>query len=748
MSVELALSTDLGRASLVAVLAVASLSVALLALEAFRARDRRRAALTTLLTGTLGSCALTLAILRPAMVESDDLAIGPRVLVLVDASRSMELSGDGTQRRSELADVATRALLAAAGDARVELATFGRGAPNPATAEQLGETLRLSPAPQSDLSAALEGLARRAEEPPASLVVVSDGRLDRPTPEELGLRGGLGLGPLEIPIHTVSVAKDAPKDAAIRAVRAAGAAVAHQPFSVRVEVACSGGLACGTVSVVARELEDKGAPEVLARGKAELGGGADASGTVELSLTLHRAGPRVVEFAIEAPDGDTIPENDRRFVVLDVSRDRVRILHIAGRPTYDVRAMRTWLKGDGSVDVVAFFILRTLSDHVGAPPSELALIPFPVDELFTVHLPSFDAVVLQDFDAEAYSLTPHLGALARYVDAGGGLIMVGGPTSFGSGKYAGSELAEVLPVALGPEHEREGADLGWFVPDFTPSAQVAPVLAPLRAVVGERLPSMPGTNLVGAARPGATVLFAHPSLRAGDQPMPVLALGEHGTGRTIALTIDGTHRLAFGTEAAEHAGRAYGALWDGLLGWLMRDPKYESTTIELPAGCIAGQASELVLRPLPGTKGEARVVVTRLGGDAEVVHEARVPIDTAARGTSLSVPPLGAGGYAVSVRTGDDDALGPATRRDFACERGGAEWADVRPDPSRLEAIARATGGVAVSHDDVVSIPRPPTVVVSTQRRAKPVAPPWVWTSVAAALVGLHWIVRRKSGLA
>jgi uncharacterized membrane protein len=748
MSTELALSTDLGTVSLVAVIAVASLSVSLLALEAYRARDHRRAALSSLLTGALGTLAVVVAILRPAMVESDDLAIGPRVLVLVDASRSMDLPGDGAERRSSLAAAAATAIVAEAGDARVELATFGRGAPSSATPEQLGDRLRLSAEPQSDLSAALDGLARRSEEPPAAVVVVSDGRLDRPGLEELGERGALGLGPAEIPIHTVSVAKDAPKDAAIRSVRAAGAAVAHQPFSVRVEVACSGGLACGTVSVVARELEDKGAPEVLARGKAELGGGADASGTVELVLTLHRAGARVVEFAIEAPEGDTVPDNDRRFAVLDVSRDRVRILHIAGRPTYDVRAMRTWLKADGSVDVVAFFILRTLSDHVGAPPSELALIPFPVDELFTVHLPSFDAVVLQDFDAEAYSLTPHLGALARYVDAGGGLIMVGGPTSFGSGKYAGSELAEVLPVALGPEHEREGADLGWFVPDFTSPAQVAPVLAPLRAVVGERLPSMPGTNLVGAARPGATVLFTHPSLRTGDQPMPVLALGEHGTGRTIALTIDGTHRLAFGTEAAEHAGRGYGALWDGLLGWLMRDPKYESTTIELPAGCIAGQASELVLRPLPGTKGAARVVVTRLGGDAEVVHEARVPIDTSSRGTSLGLPPLEAGGYAVSVRTGEDDALGPATRRDFACERGGSEWADVRPDPARLAAIARLGGGVAVSHDDVASIPRPKAMVVSTQRRARPIAPPWVWTSMAAAFVGLHWIVRRKSGLA
>ena len=124
--------------------------------------------------------------------------------------------------------------------------------------------------------------------------------------------------------------------------------------------------------------------------------------------------------AIETPDGDEIPDNDRRYLTVDVARDRVRLLHVAGRPTYDVRALRTWLKSDASVDVVAFFILRTHDDDVMATQDELALIPFPVDELFTVHLPSFDAVILQDFDARPYGLSKHLRSLARYVKRVGG----------------------------------------------------------------------------------------------------------------------------------------------------------------------------------------------------------------------------------------------------------------------------------------------------------------------------------------
>ena len=40
--------------------------------------------------------------------------------------------------------------------------------------------------------------------------------------------------------------------------------------------------------------------------------------TVELTITLDRAGPRIVEVAIQAPDGDKVPDNDRRLLAFDV----------------------------------------------------------------------------------------------------------------------------------------------------------------------------------------------------------------------------------------------------------------------------------------------------------------------------------------------------------------------------------------------------------------------------------------------
>ena len=90
---------------------------------------------------------------------------------------------------------------------------------------------------------------------------------------------------------------------------------------------------------------------------------------------------------------------------------------------------------------------------------------------------------------------------------------------------------------------------------------------------------------------------------------------------------------------------------------------------------------------------------------------------------------------------------GPATRRDFACETGGDEWADSRPDPDRLRAVAKATGGSFAWADEVGALPLPKATVVSAERHVVPIAPPWAWTLVAAVMMGAHWLVRRRVGL-
>lgn len=729
-----ALSEDLGPGWVATVLIVGLLALILLVWELAR---RERGSRLVLASGVLTTVAVVAAVLRPVTIQIRGSVMGARVVVLVDGSRRLLLpTADGATRRAAAARAvaALRAHLAAA---RLSVFEFGDDALVPFAEDAAAAGASATRMLDSDLSAALRRLSETSAERPQAIVVVSDGRLSHPAGALDGALLRQALPSADVPIHTVSVTEHTPADASVLRVDAAGTAVAHQPFELRVQVACVGGLRCGSVPVRVRELRLGADPVELAAGRAEL-----EEETAELALTvvLERAGPRVLEIAIDAPPGDTIADNNRRLVAFDVARDRIRILHVAGRPGYDARALRVWLKGDESVDLVAFFILRTEFDVVQASDSELALIEFPVDELFTQHLPSFDAVILQDFDAVTNKLANHLPALARYVEAGGGLIMVGGVSGFSGGQYAGTELERVLPVTL-PEARRY-FDATDFVPAYTAAGRAAPILGALRELLGDELPVLPGANLVGPARPGAIVLWEHPVLRAGAAPMPILAIGEVGEGRTIALAVDGTHRLAFGQVAAEVGGRSYGAAWEGLLGWLMRDPRYEPARIRLDGACLSGEAAALEVVPAPGARGDLEVTVEGLGAAPGEPRTSRVP--AAESGSAIvRLPPLPPGGYVARARVGD----APPLRFDFACERGGEAWADVRPDPDRLQRIARVTGGKAVTGDRIAKLPAVPNVRVAAERHVVPWLPAWSYTLGAALLLAAHWLLRRRGGL-
>src|SRR6185503_2627839 len=280
------------------------------------------------------------------------------------------------------------------------------------------------------------------------------------------------------------------------------------------------------------------------------------------------------------------------------------------------------------------------------------------------------------------------------------------------------------------------ADPAPFVPSWTDTGRVVPMLGPLRTTLGDDLPQMPGANVLEDARPGGLVLWTHPHRRTkSGAPMPVLAVADVGNGRSIALGVDGGWMLTFSDLGARTGGRAHGALWDGLLGWLMRDPRFEPAQIEPLGDCVAQHAATLRVRVVgsaaggttqasatSSAKADLTLDVTRMDAAGPPVHLERKDADLAGP-VDFALPPLPAGGYSALLRVGD----GATTRRDFACEAGGDEWADSRPDVERLRAIASATSGAFHFADDAASLDLPKATVVSTERHVAPIAPPWVW---------------------
>ena len=343
MTSSFAPSGDLSTTYQIVASALLFLSLILLVIELRRSRSSR---LSVFVSGVFAVLGLLCAVLRPVAIQGKGTFVGPRVVVLVDGSRSIDLPVSSGKTRRDEAIRALDALEKRGGDVRFSGLAFGKGSPvslgaasggaaAPSAEGRLAAAFRTAkPMSQSDLAHAIEAVSRAADERPSAIVILSDGRLDRPSDVQPGETLRASLAALDVPLHTVALATDVLQDASVRQVRAAGAAVAHQPLSLRVEIGCTGKLDCTSVPVTLRELREAGAPTALASGRANVT--ADGSATLEFEVTLDRAGVRIIEVAIGAPSGDAVPDNDTRYVAIDVARDRVRVLHVAGRPTYDV----------------------------------------------------------------------------------------------------------------------------------------------------------------------------------------------------------------------------------------------------------------------------------------------------------------------------------------------------------------------------------------------------------------------------
>ncbi|MCC6908882.1 MAG: hypothetical protein IT430_13140 [Phycisphaerales bacterium] len=153
-----------------------------------------------------------------------------------------------------------------------------------------------------------------------------------------------------------------------------------------------------------------------------------------VNLTLSQKGPQRfrAEFEPDNPQDDPISTNNRADAVVVVGGEgRVLVIHETTDETASLRAAMR----DAAIEVDT------------ALPSEVTS-----DLLF---LSGYDSIVLANVPAHAFGAGVD-DALRRYVhDIGGGLIMLGGPDSFGAGGWINSEVSKALPVRLDPPEKSQ-----------------------------------------------------------------------------------------------------------------------------------------------------------------------------------------------------------------------------------------------------------------------------------------------------
>ena len=802
-----------------------------------RAVSRKRR--YTLFAFRVGAVATALVIFLQPGEECRNVTKRPTTLVIaIDTSRSMSVADapgadpkQKTPRRIERARKAAERVIervqSLGADHRLEIVAFDELARpiGPTDLERLtadGDATRIQESLETLLS-------RRVKEDLAGVVVISDGA-DNGLLGTAGLTGDTSTAPrpraptplakapapadnhgspkdtatdarakaepaspldffqgLGAPVHGVVIGeRDALRDVAIAGVRADPLVFVHNAFEIDVEVSVRG-YGAMTLPVTLRRDEAIVATQLIATDP------KTSHYRVTFKVQPERVGKFLYSVTVPEQAGEATLENNQRDFAVKVIRDKIRVLQVVGRPSWDERFLRRLLKRNPNVDLISFFILRTPTDLTLVPPAELSLIPFPTRELFTESINTFDLVIFQNFDFRPYDMRQYLSHVQRYVlEHGGAFAMVGGEISFGSGGYAGTEIAEVLPVTVPAANEQGILNTERFKPLLTAEGKRHPILRlqpgeTQNAAAWAALPELEGTNVVTALRPGATALALHPKVAAsGGAPMPVIATMDVGKGRSLAITTDTTWHWAFEESTEKGAARRpYQTFWTNAIRWLIRDPELELVRIVpekerfLPRenaivevrvqgrDYVPAAGAEVVLDVEPLRKRTADALRLQganatddgppagVGDGGTGMRAATLP-RLSRRGTTgeggrwrVELGRLPEGPYRLTARaTLRNDDLGEA-REALLVTAPPRELEDARARPETLEKLASITGGRVWREDEPPPAPlllRPPRVVRVDGKRAMSY---WdnAWVLLAAILfLGAEWALRRKWG--
>ncbi len=727
----------------------------------------KRALLTTL---RALACLLVFAlVLEPGLELRAETRVRARIAMLLDTSKSMRFAAQPASsgsaqvsrmdallrwfaaKQPELRELSSRFQIDLYGfDKEIEPqdapkllalnATTGA-----AHAQQLEQ---LAAGNATDLLSSLAAAAKSGSggRPLAGLVIASDGADNASLAEGMNKKAQEQLQQLAAPVFALPIGATAIKDLALERVRVDDFAFVRSPVKIAVRLAARGFAHQMVPLTLKREGQVIAEQRVLIDEKVPFT-------EAELTFVPDRTGKFAFTVSVPVYDGEAIVENNAKSFVLNVIRDRVRVLQVVGRPSWDERFLRQLLKKDPNVDLISFFILRTPGDDSHSSQDELSLIPFPTNEIFQEQLRTFDLVIFQNFNHRPYRMSQYLDGIASYIREGGAFAMIGGDQSFGAGDYSGSPLEEILPVVLPAPGEPtiDEMPLQLQLGDAGKRHPITELLpgAAQNAALWAGLPKLPGLNTIAGLRANAQVL-----LQSSDG-RPALVVGEAGQGRSMALLTDSSWMWSLVAAGEELGPRAYESFWHAAIRWLVRDPAL--TPMRLHAERAVYEPGEPIQLDAQvrgsdyGASAGAALSVQLFSGASGASAPFAGPIAGADGNATVQLPALPAGAYRAQViARGANGQVAGTAEEAFVVAPSGAELEDVSPRPELLEALAKATGGARISESDsLTALPfHDPNRVEVGQRTTRPLWDTWLVLLALCLVVGSEWLLRRRWGYA
>jgi uncharacterized membrane protein len=692
---------------------------------------------------------VVLLLFRPVLsLERDELR-RRAVVLLLDTSASMSTADDATgatrfdQARTRVLDWSARLKR----DFELVVLEFSDRA---AILDRSGALARLQPAGEAtSLTRALIAAARAAPRRDLEAIVLLSDGIHNAAGDPVAAARQLG-----VVVHTVGVGNSLRNSPSARDVRVADLECPEQlPVNNRARITAHLGQSGLAGQVVQAVLEEDGRSvdhtEVVLR---------DGAGPQEVSFQFvpQVKGRHTYTVRVPAVPDERIPQNNRRSAVVQVVDSRIRVLYLEGslRAEYGALVQR-FLSKDPDLEFCALVQSRPNVFIQRTNLSGLELTGLPAA---AAAWDRFDVILVGDLDRTSWK-PQAMELLVKRVRDGAGLLAFGGNHGLGPGGYGGTAFEAILPVFTG------GRDIGQmtepFLPVLTPAGRDHPIFANIGKFFptanappqAAGLPPLDGCVRVQGARPGSLVLAVHPG--AGS-PMPVLAVGPAGRGRTAVFTGDTTRNWQQAPRALDQES-PFLRFWGQMIRWLAN----RAEPIKAEAGIVARTDKAYYEPDSPIT---VRATVRDQDGEgtdqAEVVAQVKAaqgstdsvtlsPIPGAAGSYEGTVEPRRPGTYEVRVEARLGATLLRAEPAGVEVGKPNLEFDRLDLDDALLTRIALATGGryfhLSTADPLIGELDR------KERRRhvslEQPLSFPGPFWVLFLGVLATEWILRRRSRL-
>lgn len=503
--------------------------------------------------------------LNPAIVYVQSRSIQPTIVIARDASRSMGTTDAYAASRQTRTAVVNQLLSPAHPEFLAAIEHKGRLAAFDFADEvhpvQLPAKLEPTLGGTNLASVIEQGLQT---ERPAAIVLFSDGQH---TAKEDVLVSARQAGLRGVPIFTVGIGDSSrPRLERVARVFARSQAWQNEPFEIDAIVSFQGAES-GTrrIELFEQPLNNENQPtgpgKVVATAQVAVPDKGHGQSTVHFSRSVSDPGRYAYRVRLEPDTGNQEqPDRDAKSDPVNVlSRQSIRVLLVAGSPTWDYRLLQMLLTRDKTIDVSCW--LQSLDEGRGQEGKQpITHLPKTRAEMF-----AYDVILLLDPNPAELD-TAWIELLSDFVSehAGGLLFMAG--TQYSGELFTNprtAAIAKLLPVKFGDLAALEIVSLvsasqqAWPL-HIVPANADHPVLrfypeAEESLRLWQLLPGVLWSFPAAEAAPAALVLAEHndPALRNTHGPRPLIATGRFGSGNTLYLGFNGTWRWRSAGRQAE-----------------------------------------------------------------------------------------------------------------------------------------------------------------------------------------------------